>query len=373
MAFNPETAKANIHRFGVLLCLDVPLGVEFGIDYHFWEVGEKFKGVKLIPPGIHFVFYSYVFMIFGIIVMKLIWVSRVKNKYGGDASPRTSFFIYIKEHDILVRKWNPEEEQFYPVDEMDEDEMSRFAHGVQRMDFDENLGAYPMESLDKWHYLSNYITEEHMKRFQPVGAIIDSSSKPLTEKEKELIYKDTTPIMHSEKIRKPFYTHIPKRIQCSDPTLVVKYNFDKSYILNKTIQEKHGNDTSVLLGELQFCFIGFLLGQSFESFDQWKAILTLLLNCDEALNERKDFFVIVVEILHYQLEEITESFFEDVIAQNNFLHHLLRGFFEMALTEDIDESLRSKVHDLKKFVENRFGLNFEETDVDDEYTPVYVP
>lgn len=57
---DPETAKKYINKLGVLLCLDVPLGVEFGIDYMLWEVGEKFKGVKLIPPGIHYVFYWYV-------------------------------------------------------------------------------------------------------------------------------------------------------------------------------------------------------------------------------------------------------------------------------------------------------------------------
>lgn len=60
---NQEDAKKYIHRLGVLLCLDVPDGTEFGIDYHFWEVGPKFKGVKLIPLGIHYVFYWYLYLI----------------------------------------------------------------------------------------------------------------------------------------------------------------------------------------------------------------------------------------------------------------------------------------------------------------------
>ena len=43
----------------VLLFLDVPEGTEVGMDYHMWKIGPKFKGVKFIPPGLHFVYYRY--------------------------------------------------------------------------------------------------------------------------------------------------------------------------------------------------------------------------------------------------------------------------------------------------------------------------
>lgn len=52
---DPEKAKRLFESGSCLLCLDVPVGTEFGIDYMTWSVGDKFKGVKLIPPGIHFV------------------------------------------------------------------------------------------------------------------------------------------------------------------------------------------------------------------------------------------------------------------------------------------------------------------------------
>ena len=41
-----------------LLCLDVPGGVNFGLDTYSWQTGPKFKGIKMIPPGVHFVFHS---------------------------------------------------------------------------------------------------------------------------------------------------------------------------------------------------------------------------------------------------------------------------------------------------------------------------
>ena len=33
------------------------LGSEFGIDCHAWVTGPNFLGVKMIPPGPHFIYY----------------------------------------------------------------------------------------------------------------------------------------------------------------------------------------------------------------------------------------------------------------------------------------------------------------------------
>lgn len=62
-SMDPELAKKLFHEGATLVILDVPQGTEFGIDYNSWTVGPKFKGVKMIPPGFHFVFYRYRFLI----------------------------------------------------------------------------------------------------------------------------------------------------------------------------------------------------------------------------------------------------------------------------------------------------------------------
>ena len=48
----------NFHKMGVLLFLDAPLHLQFGIDNITWTVGDKFKGIKLIPLGTHIINYS---------------------------------------------------------------------------------------------------------------------------------------------------------------------------------------------------------------------------------------------------------------------------------------------------------------------------
>ena len=54
-----ETARVLFREGGTLLFLDMPEGSEFGIDYNSWTVGPKFRGVKMIPPGIHYIYYRY--------------------------------------------------------------------------------------------------------------------------------------------------------------------------------------------------------------------------------------------------------------------------------------------------------------------------
>ena len=52
-----DLARRLFFEGATLVLLDVPVMTEFGIDYNSWNVGEKFKGVKMIPEGFHFVQY----------------------------------------------------------------------------------------------------------------------------------------------------------------------------------------------------------------------------------------------------------------------------------------------------------------------------
>ena len=55
---SPEAAQKLYNEGGFLVVTQLPPGSEFGIDLYSWNTGEKFLGVKMIPPGLHFVYYS---------------------------------------------------------------------------------------------------------------------------------------------------------------------------------------------------------------------------------------------------------------------------------------------------------------------------
>ena len=82
-----DFVNSKIHEWGFLLLLDSPPGLQFGIDNQFWETGPLFQGLKVIPPGPHYVYFA------------------LKDE---DYQNRMGFFIHIKGHDVVVRKWSNE-------------------------------------------------------------------------------------------------------------------------------------------------------------------------------------------------------------------------------------------------------------------------
>lgn len=52
-----NTAQTLLTQGAKLILLDVPTGTDIGIDMKSWNTGNNFKGIKMIPPGVHFVHY----------------------------------------------------------------------------------------------------------------------------------------------------------------------------------------------------------------------------------------------------------------------------------------------------------------------------
>ncbi|KAM7253850.1 hypothetical protein ACFE04_012624 [Oxalis oulophora] len=54
MEIDSETALQLVKQGVTLLLLDVPQYTLLGIDTQIFSVGPAFKGIKMIPPGLHF-------------------------------------------------------------------------------------------------------------------------------------------------------------------------------------------------------------------------------------------------------------------------------------------------------------------------------
>lgn len=53
-----EEAKKLLFEGATVVMLDAPSNLEVGIDGVSWHVGPKFRGLKMIPPGLHFISYQ---------------------------------------------------------------------------------------------------------------------------------------------------------------------------------------------------------------------------------------------------------------------------------------------------------------------------
>ena len=59
-----DTARSLFEVGANLFMLDVPMNTEIGVDMNSWNTGPNFKGIKMIPPGVHFVYWRYASKIF---------------------------------------------------------------------------------------------------------------------------------------------------------------------------------------------------------------------------------------------------------------------------------------------------------------------
>jgi len=93
--------------------------------------------------------------------------------------------------------------------------------------------------------------------------------------------------------------------------------------------EYKGN-VQLLLGEFQFSYLVFLIGQRLDAFEQWKKFIDLMCNCEEAMKEVPTLFIEFVQVMRAQLETLPEDLFMDSLSSKNFLTLAFNSLIELA-------------------------------------------
>lgn len=386
---DPETALELVKQGATLLLLDVPQYTLVGIDTQMFTVGPAFKGIKMIPPGPHFVYYSS------------------SSKDGKQFSPIVGFFVDAAPSEVIVRKWNQQEERLVKVPE---DEEERFCQAVKSLEFDRYLGPYNLSQYGEWKRLSSYLTKTIIKRIEPIGGEITVAcesemhkNSPKTSIERALDaqlgtgkFSASTSVDQSKK-RGCYYTTIPRVIKRRgmEGKELTSLNLDKTELLESVLIKDYGGSEDLLLGELQFAYIAFLMGQSLEAFFQWKSLVSLLLSCIEApFRTRSHLFTKFIKVIFYQLKyglqkdrkesngagiAVSSLLDESWFSADSFLHRLCKDFF--LLMQDatvVDGDLLTWTRKLKELLENILGWEFQQNSAvdgiyfeeDDEFAPV---
>lgn len=386
---DPETALELVKQGVTLLLLDVPQYTLVGIDTQMFTVGPAFKGIKMIPPGPHFVYYSS------------------SSKDGKQFSPIVGFFVDAAPSEVIVRKWNQQEESLVKVPEEEEE---RFCQAVKSLEFDRYLGPYNLSQYGKWKRLSSYLTKTIIKQIEPIGGEITvvcesemDKNSPKTSIERALDAQlGTGKLSASTSIDRSkkggcYYTVIPRVIKRKgmEGKELTSLNLDKTELLESVLMKDYGGSEDLLLGELQFAYIAFLMGQSLEAFFQWKSLVSLLLSCIEApFRTRSHLFTKFIKVIFYQLKyglekDRTESngagiavsslLDESWFSADSFLHRLCKDFF--LLVQDatvVDGDLLAWTRKLKELLEKNLGWEFQQNSAvdgiyfeeDDEFAPV---
>ena len=119
-----------------------------------------FKQIHLFHPGKLFLEINLTIHSLRISKNPLIYdISSAVSKEGQNA-PRSGFFHNFRTKEVLVKKYNLEQETFEDVH--DEVTIHRLQSNLKNLD--RNLGAYPYDSWKKWVSLSNKISIETIQR-----------------------------------------------------------------------------------------------------------------------------------------------------------------------------------------------------------------
>ena len=122
--FDHDTAKELLENGGTLIVENFPSGCEFGIDLSVNYTANKFMGFKLIPPGIHFVYFSYV---------------KQEN-----SSPRIGFFMCFQPKQVVCLTWNDSNED---LQDCSSEQTERLTEAFHRHELDSSLGLSILCSL----------------------------------------------------------------------------------------------------------------------------------------------------------------------------------------------------------------------------------
>ncbi|KAG0344856.1 a1-alpha2 repression [Podila humilis] len=383
-----NTLKRLFKAGAILLVLDAPQNqLEFGIDVNCWNTGPKFKGIKIIPPGAHFVYYS---------------LHTSKNKptepqdesgtmevteggpTGGDV--RIGFWHVFESGEVVVMKWNAYNEEMEL--ETDKEQIARYKAGIE--EFDQFLGAYPLlppeSTYPAWVKISNHIQKNTISRvfvdrgfvnshddqledeLSRATKIIERQGKEEQEKEKKTEAKlhrgqaarTTTTISEEGEEEMDIDTQSPAT-QHEAPTQVpvkkeqmvaftainlrssfrrgavgeevTRYSMDKSWLLNELFTTVYKSDVSSFLGEYQAAFVTMLLSYHLGAFRQWKAMTILICQSKEALSSSNytRLFAEFIQTLYGQLASIPSSFFMDLLFASSDESDMTASFLEQAL------------------------------------------
>ena len=131
------------------------------------------------------------------------------------------------------------------------------------------------------------------------------------------------------------------------------------------------SETEEVLAELQFSFACFLVGMNYDRIERWKKLEAMFCNCDEALVKHNQLFLNFISDLYFQMIEVPDDFFVDIVSSNNFLVSSLSCLFtNIRNNVAASKKLKDKAERFESSISKRFDWDFSAVDQEDE--PVIV-
>ena len=344
-----------------LLLLDLPHDALAGIDLLSFTTTARFKGVKALPPGFHFVFVgsSTAFS-----ERHGIWFEVKQDS--GSLGPS-----------LFIARWNASTETLVAV--TDEAEQLRWRANLGEI-WREGLTPYrqtaanstdddAQEELVDWSKLVSHITPKLLSRITN-GDSTQWSLSSASSAKRDL---EDLPGLSNEDIHE---LQADKQLNFLPIDLKQTWREgatgrertdaaqDRSWALNHIIEHNcSGGDMMEVDGELQFCFLMILTINNFSCLEQWKRILGLLFTCRAAAAMRSSLFVEAIRALTLQLQHcrVADTGLIDLADEGGSLLKSLLVRFRKGLKGLVGpgvEDVVDELDDLEDYLRTEHGWQF---------------
>ena len=335
----------NISGSGLLIIPDAPLGLDLGVDCMSFETGAKFRGISMIPPGLHFLYHSI------------------------GMSGRQGFFFYVTRGsggdgngDLVVRPWDGFHEVINPEDTLSDAARATLLHELHRGTLNDRVGPYPVAEAHVWSNLSRFIDDAVLRRARcPVGASVLASEasdefvhlhlpprangqSPAPAPSSSRAGNAPTAAAAAEGVRggpaafvalAAAETQLREQLHAGAATspaaradALTALHLDKSLLLETLLVTEYGGRGERVLGELQLAFLLFLLIYCHDALEHWKRLVDTVCRSEAFLAAKPDFAMAFVRVLYEQLNFAPADFFDNELSKDNFLRPALAALLD---------------------------------------------
>lgn len=248
----------------------------------------------------------------------------------------SGYIQFYSQGKVAILKWDKREEQFHLVE--DKEEVQRIKTNLRELD--RYLGPFPFDRSEVGRFVdwTSLIREPTLRRIIPTGFVTSMSSS-----------------YHSD----------PKKAELRFMEIPRERELDQSSVFQQLL---HKNQ---LLEEVQLCFILLILGQNYESFEQWRSIIFMLCHCGGLVESESNVFIDLFEILRRQFKACPDEIF--LMSHENRLSLRLNALIVDCMNHSVDSRLTAAAGSFSRFLEKRFGWQLKpEEEETGEYAPTIV-
>ncbi|KAH0535983.1 hypothetical protein FGG08_007120 [Glutinoglossum americanum] len=353
----------DVPYMATILLLNLPPGALCGMDLLSFTTSPRFRGIRLLPKGIHFIYTGA--------------TTFLSVRHGVWIDPETSG---TGPGETIIKIWDIGKEEL--VSEEDQAEQLRWKASIGGS-WREHLTPY-RQSIGGVDTSGSAAAGEEGKIWGPlVDCITPSLLSRITGGQRNDWTLSTSSAMkqdmedipglgeHSTIRQEKELNFLPINLRQTwregaigrERTEAAK---DRSWALGEIVAKHCSGDEKEVVGEMEFCFLMVLTLNNFSCLEQWKRLLNLVFTCQRAVKDREDLYMRILRVLRLQLQrcnDVEGGLFDLTDEGGAMLIQLLKGFRRGL--EDVYENEGSGVRDefgiLEAYAQREFGWELNDS------------